>query len=100
MLEQFGAIGNNSEHAAVAATTGLMQIMYREELEGVIAHEMAHVRNYDIRLQTIALALASVIAMLVNFAGNFWWIGGRSSDDRATPSSVFVILGSFWHHLL
>lgn len=89
------ATGNDPEHAAVAATTGLMEKMNREELEGVMAHEMTHVRNYDIRLQTIALALASAIAMLVNFAGNFWWIGGRSSsDDRDNPSSVFAILGS------
>ena len=89
------ATGNDPEHAAVAATTGLMEKMNREELEGVMAHEMTHVRNYDIRLQTIALALASAIAMLFNFAGNFWWIGGRSSsDDRDNPSSVFAILGS------
>lgn len=89
------ATGNDPEHAAVAATTGLMEKMNREELEGVMAHEMTHVRNYDIRLQTIALALASAIAMLVNFAGNFWWIGGRSSsDDRDNPSSVFAIIGS------
>ena len=89
------ATGNDPEHAAVAATTGLMEKMNREELEGVMAHEMTHVRNYDIRLQTIALALASAIAMLVNFAGNFWWIGGRSSsDDRDNPSSIFAILGS------
>lgn len=88
------ATGNDPEHAAVAATTGLMERMNREELEGVMAHEMTHVRNYDIRLQTIALALASAIAMLVNFAGNFWWIGGRSSDDRDNPSSVFALIGS------
>ena len=86
------ATGNDPEHAAVAATTGLMEKMNREELEGVMAHEMTHVRNYDIRLQTIALALASAIAMLVNFAGNFWWIGGRSSsDDRDNPSSIFAL---------
>lgn len=89
------ATGNDPEHAAVAATTGLMQVMNREELEGVMAHEMTHVRNYDIRLQTIALALASAITVLVNFAGNFWWIGSRSSsDDRDNPSSIFAILGS------
>lgn len=89
------ATGNDPQHAAVAATTGLMARMNREELEGVMAHEMTHVRNYDIRLQTIALALASAIAMLVNFAGNFWWIGGRSSnDDRDNPSSVFALIGS------
>ncbi len=89
------ATGNNPEHAAVAATTGLMEIMNREELEGVMAHEMTHVRNYDIRLQTIALALASAIAMLVNFAGNFWWFGGRSnSDDRDSGGAIFAMIGS------
>src|SRR5699024_71086 len=89
------ATGNDPEHAAVAAIIGLKEKMNRAELDEVLAHEMTHVRNYDIRLQTIVLALASAIAMLVNFAGNFWWIGGRSSsDDRDNPSSIFAILGS------
>lgn len=89
------ATGNNPEHAAVAATTGLMEIMNREELEAVIGHEMSHVRNYDIRLQTIALALSAAISMLVNFAGNFWWFGGsRSDDDDDNSWGVFAILGS------
>ena len=51
------ATGNDPQHSAVAATTGLLQIMNREELEGVMGHEMSHVRNYDLSLQTIALAL-------------------------------------------
>ena len=72
------ATGNNPQHAAVAATTGLLAIMNREELEGVMAHEMTHVRNYDIRLQTIALALTAAISLLVNFAGNFMWFGASS----------------------
>lgn len=77
------ATGNNPQHAAVAATTGLLAIMNREELEGVMAHEMTHVRNYDIRLQTIALALTAAISLLVNFAGNFMWFGASSRrDDR------------------
>lgn len=89
------ATGNNPEHAAVAATTGLMEIMNREELEAVMGHEMSHVRNYDIRLQTIALALSAAISMLVNFAGNFWWLGGsRSDDDDDNSWGVFAILGS------
>ncbi|MCP6565451.1 M48 family metalloprotease, partial [Klebsiella pneumoniae] len=62
------ATGNNPQHAAVAATTGLLAIMNREELEGVMPHEMTHVRNYDNRLQTIALALTAAISLLVNFA--------------------------------
>ena len=89
------ATGNDPQHSAVAATTGLLQIMNREELEGVMGHEMSHVRNYDIRLQTIALALSAITA-LVNFAGNFWWFGGgRSSDDDDDSAiGIFAIIGS------
>lgn len=89
------ATGNDPQYAAVAATTGLLQIMDREELEGVMGHEMSHVRNYDIRLQTIALALSAAISVLVNFAGNFWWLGGRGSDsDDDDAGGVFAIFGS------
>ena len=90
------ATGNDPQHSAVAATTGLLQIMNREELEGVMGHEMSHVRNYDIRLQTIAIALWPAITALVNFAGNFWWFGGgRSSDDDDDSAiGIFAIIGS------
>lgn len=88
------ATGNDPAHAAVAATTGLLQIMDRSELEGVMAHEMTHVRNYDIRLQTIALALATVISVLVNFFSNFWWLGGRDDDDDRDGVNVIAIFGS------
>ena len=90
------ATGNDPQHSAVAATTGLLQIMNREELEGVMGHEMSHVRNYDIRLQTIALALSAAITALVNFAGNFWWFGGgrRSDDDADSAIGIFAIIGS------
>lgn len=86
------ATGNDPQHSAVAATTGLLQIMNREELEGVMGHEMSHVRNYDIRLQTIALALSAAITALVNF----WWFGGgRSSDDDDDSAiGIFAIIGS------
>lgn len=87
------ATGNNPEHAAVAATSGLLAMMNREELEGVMGHEMSHIRNYDIRLQTIALALSAAISALVNFAGNFWWFGG-SRDDDDDGVNVFAIIGS------
>lgn len=99
------ATGNNPEHAAVAATTGILERLNREELEGVMGHEMTHVRNYDIRLQTIALALAAAITGLVNLASNyFWWGGGRrrSNDNEGSGplqiimmvvSIVLVILG-------
>lgn len=89
------ATGNNPEHAAVAATSGLLSVMNREELEGVMGHEMTHVRNYDIRLQTIALALASAIGALTGFVSNFWWFGGggRRDDDR-DGVGVIALVGS------
>ena len=82
------ATGNNPEHAAVAVTTGIQARLNREEMEGVIGHEMSHVRNYDIRLQTIALALTAAISLLVNWGMNaFWWGGGRRSRDNYRDSN-------------
>ena len=63
------ATGSNPQNAAVAATTGLLAVMNREELEGVIGHEVSHIRNYDIRISTIAVALASAITMLSSIGG-------------------------------
>lgn len=88
------ATGNNPEHAAVAATTGLLKIMNREELEGVMGHEMSHVRNYDIRLQTIALALASAIGALTGFMSRIWWFGGSRRDNDRDGAGVIAIFGS------
>lgn len=91
------ATGNNPEHAAVAATSGIMAQLNREELEAVIGHEMSHVRNYDIRLSTIALALSAVIAMLVNIGmHSFWWGGGRRrSNDNEGGGYLQIILMIF-----
>ena len=63
------------KNAAVAATTGLLAVMNREELEGVIGHEVSHIRNYDIRISTIAVALASAITMLSSIGGRMMWWG-------------------------
>ena len=63
------ATGSKPENAAVAATTGLLNMMNREELEAVIGHEVSHIRNYDIRISTIAVALASAVTMLSSIAG-------------------------------
>lgn len=88
------ATGNDPQHAAVAATSGLMAMMNREELEGVMGHEMSHVRNYDIRVQTIGLALSAAISVLVNFAGNFWWWGGGRRDNDDDAGGIFAAIGS------
>ena len=79
------ATGSSPENAAVAATTGLLAVMNREELEGVIGHEVSHIRNYDIRISTIAVALASAVTMLSSIAGRMMWFGGnsrRQSNNR------------------
>jgi len=83
------ATGNSPKNAAVAATTGLIAIMDRHELEGVIGHEMSHVRNYDIRISTIALALTAAITLLTNLGSNWWFFGSgnRNRDNRDNNSS-------------
>ena len=87
------ATGSKPENAAVAATTGILQIMNREELEGVIGHEVSHIRNYDIRISTIAVALASAITMLSSIGGRMmWWGGGRSRDDDREGSGGLEII--------
>lgn len=88
------ATGPDPQHAAVAATTGLLQRMNREELEGVMGHEMSHVRNYDIRLQTTAMALAGAITLLANFASHAWWFGGGRSDNDEEGGGILVAFGA------
>lgn len=82
------ATGSSPDKAAVAATTGLLAVMNREELEGVIGHEISHIRNYDIRISTIAVALASAVSLIASFGGRMMWYGGssRSRDSRNRSS--------------
>ena len=87
------ATGSNPQNAAVAATSGLLAIMNREELEAVMGHEVSHIRNYDIRISTIAVALASAITMLSSIGGRMmWWGGGRSRDDDREGSGGLEIV--------
>lgn len=89
------ATGSNPQNAAVAATSGLLAIMNREELEAVMGHEVSHIRNYDIRISTTAVALASAITMLSSMAGRMMWWGGagrRRSDDDRDGNGLEIIL--------
>lgn len=76
------ATGSSPQNAAVAATTGLLEVMNREELEGVIGHEISHIRNYDIRISTIAVALASAVTVISSIGGRMLWYGGGSRRQR------------------
>ena len=86
------ATGRNPEHAAVAATTGLLEIMDDAELEGVMAHEMAHVKNYDIRVTTLVFGLVVVVGLLADFLARMAFFGGmRRNGGGANP--IVLILG-------
>lgn len=90
------ATGSKPENAAVAATTGLLNLMNREELEAVIGHEVSHIRNYDIRISTIAVALASAVTMLSSLAGRMMWFGGgsrrRNSRDNDNGLGILMLI--------
>jgi len=83
------ATGRNPEHAAVAATTGILQLLTARELRGVMAHELAHVRHRDILISTIAATVAGAISSIAQFGFLF---GGRSGDDRPNPVVGLVVM--------
>lgn len=76
------ATGRNPEHAAVAATAGILEMLNREELEGVLAHELGHVKNHDTLISTIAATFAGALSHLANMAMWSHMLGGRSNDDE------------------
>ena len=83
------ATGRNPEHAAVAATTGIMRVLSDRELRGVMAHELAHVRHRDILISTISATMAGAISMLANFAMFF---GGRNSEGRPSNPIAGILV--------
>ena len=85
------ATGRNPEHAAVAATTGILRILSEEELAGVMAHELAHVKNRDILIQTIAATFAGAITYLAQMAQWGALFGGRGDDDDGGGIGALVL---------
>ena len=76
------ATGRDPKHAAIAVTSGLLEKMNRVELEGVVAHELSHIKNYDILVSTLAVTLVGAVALLSNLAIRMmWWNGGRERRD-------------------
>jgi heat shock protein HtpX len=85
------ATGRNPKHAALAVTTGLLEKMNRVELEGVIAHELSHIKNYDILVTTVAVTAVGAIALLSDLGLRFMWFGG-DRRDRADSGNLGIIL--------
>lgn len=84
------ATGRDPKHAIVGATTGLLEIMNKRELEAVMAHEMSHVRNYDIRVSMIAFGLVSAIGLLADIALRMMFFGGDDRDRNVHPA-IYVL---------
>src|SRR6266581_3555483 len=86
------ATGRNPEHAVVAVTEGIMRILDEEELEGVLAHELSHVKNRDVLISTIAATLAGAITYLAHMAQWAAMFGGRSSDDEERGGNPLALI--------
>ena len=84
------ATGRNPEHAAVAVTTGLMNYLSPKEIEGVLGHEMTHVRNRDILIGSVAATMAGLITTITRFA--FWFGGGRDNEDRNPVAAILLLV--------
>ncbi len=89
------ATGRDPQHASVCVTSGLLKVMKREELEGVVAHEISHIGNYDIRFMMVAVVFIGAIAMLSQIAFRsmgFGFFGGGRRDDRRGGGSGMLVL--------
>lgn len=90
------ATGRDPKHAVICATTGLLEKLNRTELEGVVAHEMTHVRNYDTRLMSIVAVMVGLIALLGDWFMRMMWFGGgrrRDNKEGGDLGSIFLVLG-------
>jgi heat shock protein HtpX len=90
------ATGRNPNHAAIAVTTGLLEKLNRVELEGVVAHELSHIRNYDILVSTLAVVMVGAVALMADLAiRTMWWNGGRVArrGDQADGNNPLAYAG-------
>ncbi len=89
------ATGRDPNHAVICATTGILQKLSKTELEGVIAHELSHIKNFDIRLMAVVVVLVGLVALLADFFMRSLWFGGDRRDDRGgnNTQGIFLIIG-------
>lgn len=97
------ATGRDPKHAAIAVTTGLLEKLNRVELEGVLAHELSHIKNYDILVSTLAVTMVGVIAIAADIGVRFLWFGmgrSRNNSNDGGGGGVMAILAVFGFFLL
>lgn len=88
------ATGRDPNHSIVGVTSGLLEIMDDQELEGIIAHELGHIKNYDIRVSMIAFAMVAVVGMMADIMLRMAWFGGgRRDDNNSGGNQIFFALG-------
>lgn len=87
------ATGRDPKHAIVCVTTGILEKLDKAELEGVIAHELSHIKNYDIRLMSIVVVLVGIVALLADFFLRSLWGRDRNSGGRGNTQAIFVLIG-------
>ena len=87
------ATGRDPEHAVVCATTGLLEKMNRTELEGVIGHELSHIKNYDIQLMMVVSILIGSLSILTNLATRSLWFGGDRDNRDREGNGILMIIG-------
>ncbi|MCX6782731.1 MAG: M48 family metallopeptidase [Candidatus Levybacteria bacterium] len=85
------ATGRDPQHAVMCITSGLLEKLNKSELEGVIAHELSHIKNYDIRVMSIVVVLVGLITLLTDFFMRSLWY--RNSDDNKNSSTIFIVIG-------
>ncbi len=87
------ATGRDPQHSVVVVTTGIMQKLNRQELEGVIAHELSHIKNYDIRLMTLVVVFVGIVALMSDIMiRSFLWGGGRNRDSKGGNFQIILIV--------
>ena len=88
------ATGKDPQHASVAVTTGLLERLNRQELEGVLAHEISHIKNYDIRVMMLATVLVGIVTLIADFIlYSFFFSGNNSDNDKGNAHIIILIVG-------
>ncbi|VVC02360.1 Protease HtpX [uncultured archaeon] len=87
------ATGRDPQHASIAVTSGLLAIMNRAELEGVLGHEMSHIKNFDSRFMTLTIVLVGLVAIIANMIGRGMWFGGGNRDRDRGGNGLLMIIG-------